>query len=291
MVFVHGSGPQDRDETIGPNKVFKDLAHRLAQRGISTLRYEKRTREWGLLFASKLANWTVDDEVVDDAIEALRSASKATGLNNAGPLFLLGHSEGAYLAPRIAEAAERQGIAVAGVIMLAPPITPLYDLALQQARHILATQPSEALSKDLERSERSREVLLDALKSEEPSVAGSNLAPLPLGWPLSAWRDLAKYDPAAVLKRMTRTPALLMFFGDDYQVPASEMELWRQRLSERGDTTFSPLPGVNHILTDGPNHRVPADYDRPASISPLLIDVVATFVRGISDRAINASGP
>jgi hypothetical protein len=45
VVLVHGSGPNDRDETLGPNKPFRDLAWGLATQGIAVLRYEKRTRE------------------------------------------------------------------------------------------------------------------------------------------------------------------------------------------------------------------------------------------------------
>lgn len=43
VILVHGSGPQDRDETIGPNKPFRDLAWGLAERGVAVIRYEKRT--------------------------------------------------------------------------------------------------------------------------------------------------------------------------------------------------------------------------------------------------------
>jgi hypothetical protein len=43
VVLVHGSGPNDRDETVGANKPFKDLATGLASRGIAVLRYDKRT--------------------------------------------------------------------------------------------------------------------------------------------------------------------------------------------------------------------------------------------------------
>ena len=46
VILVHGSGPNDRDETLGPNKPFKDIALGLASRGIAVLRYEKRTRQF-----------------------------------------------------------------------------------------------------------------------------------------------------------------------------------------------------------------------------------------------------
>ena len=47
VVLVQGSGPQDEDETIGPNKPFKDLAWGLGSRGIAVLRYTKRTLKYG----------------------------------------------------------------------------------------------------------------------------------------------------------------------------------------------------------------------------------------------------
>ena len=43
VVLVHGSGPNDRDESIGPNKIFRDLAWGLASQGICVLRYDKKT--------------------------------------------------------------------------------------------------------------------------------------------------------------------------------------------------------------------------------------------------------
>jgi len=62
MVLVHGSGPNDRDETLGPNKPFRDLAWGLADRGIAVLRYEKRTRQHGAKMAVANNNFTVRDE-------------------------------------------------------------------------------------------------------------------------------------------------------------------------------------------------------------------------------------
>lgn len=47
VILVHGSGANDRDETIGPNKPFKDIAWGLASNGIAVLRYDKRTKEYG----------------------------------------------------------------------------------------------------------------------------------------------------------------------------------------------------------------------------------------------------
>src|SRR6185369_4322477 len=59
VVLVHGSGPNDRDETIGPNKPFQDLAQGLASQGIAVLRYEKRTKQHPVAMGLLLGNLTV----------------------------------------------------------------------------------------------------------------------------------------------------------------------------------------------------------------------------------------
>ena len=81
VVLVHGSGPQDRDETIGPNKPFRDLAWGLASQGIAVLRYEKRTRAHSAKMAAVKDTLTIKEEAIDDAIAAaslLRGTRKST---------------------------------------------------------------------------------------------------------------------------------------------------------------------------------------------------------------------
>ena len=73
VVLVHGSGPQDRDESIGPNKPFRDLAWGLATHGVATLRYEKRTKAHRAQ-AAALKNITIKEEVLDDALAAVALA-------------------------------------------------------------------------------------------------------------------------------------------------------------------------------------------------------------------------
>ena len=68
VILVHGSGPQDRDETVGPNKPFRDLAWGLAERGIATVRYDKRTKVYGAAFIPEGQNANYDTESVDDAV-------------------------------------------------------------------------------------------------------------------------------------------------------------------------------------------------------------------------------
>lgn len=121
VVLVHGSGPHDRDETIGPNKVFKDLAWGLASRGIAVLRYDKRSLSAGL------KTGTVKDETIDDAVAAVDVLAAQAGVDSAR-LFVLGYSLGGMLAPRIASTAT----ALKGFIVLAGTTRPLEDVIVDQ---------------------------------------------------------------------------------------------------------------------------------------------------------------
>jgi hypothetical protein len=73
VVFVHGSGPLDKDETIGANKLFRDLADGLAKKGIASLRFDKRTYTYGKQIIKELGGrLSVEEEIIQDAIMAVQ---------------------------------------------------------------------------------------------------------------------------------------------------------------------------------------------------------------------------
>ena len=108
VVLVHGSGPQDRNETTGPNQPFRDLAEGLASQGIAVLRYEKRTKHHRLKMVLLSGSLTVREESVEDAVSAVRFLQAHERIDG-NRVFVLGHSLGGYLLPQIG--AEEQGIA------------------------------------------------------------------------------------------------------------------------------------------------------------------------------------
>jgi len=113
VVLVHGSGPEDRDETLGPNKPFRDLAWGLASRGVAVLRYEKRTRQYAAAMAQN-ANLTVREEAIDDAVLAEQALRRHARIE-ANKVYIAGHSLGGMLAPRIGQ----EDRSIAGLILLA----------------------------------------------------------------------------------------------------------------------------------------------------------------------------
>ena len=140
-MLVHGSGPNDRDETILANKPFRDLAWGLASKGIAVLRYEKRTKEHSAkLMADGIVNFTVKEETTDDALSAAAQLRVTDGIDPKR-IFVLGHSLGGTLAPRIGQADPH----LAGLIILAGATRPLEDLMVEQTRYLLSLhgQPSE----------------------------------------------------------------------------------------------------------------------------------------------------
>ena len=94
VILVHGSGPSNMDESMGPNAPFRDLAKGLSRRGVAVLRYDKRTFVCPQFFANATAGFTYDDETVDDAISAIRLVKDSLAQTMAldpSRIYIVGH--------------------------------------------------------------------------------------------------------------------------------------------------------------------------------------------------------
>ncbi len=136
--MVHGSGASDRDETVGANKPFRDLAYGLAERGIAVIRYDKRTKVYGADSAPAGKEITFDEESVDDALSAIKLARSIPTINPER-IYILGHSLGGTLAPRIVQRSDK---VPAGIILLAGAARPLEDLFISQVKFLASALPS-----------------------------------------------------------------------------------------------------------------------------------------------------
>jgi alpha-beta hydrolase superfamily lysophospholipase len=269
VVLVHGSGPNDRDETIGPNKVFRDLAHGLAEQGIAVLRYEKRSKAHPASFAGKA--FTVDEEVVDDAVAALALLGAQPELAGK-PVFVVGHSLGALLAPRIAARAD-----VAGVVMLAAPARPLTEMMPQQMNYIFN------LDGGIDDDERKQ---LDAIQAQIARIDKlsdadhADLAPL-LGAPASYWLDLRRYDAFAQARALGK-PILLLQGEGDYQVTMNDDFLqWQKQMQSEDDFTARSFGGLSHLFMPAGNPPAPSDYEKPGHVDPTVIKELALWITSI----------
>src|SRR5262249_45530691 len=132
VVLVHGSGPHDRNEAIGPNRPFQDFAQGLASRGIAVLRYEKRTKAHPQQFGPS-QRFTVREETIEDAVAAIVLLRARPGIDPRR-IVVIGHSLGGTLAPRI----PREEPGVAALVIMAGATRPIYDLIVEQLEYIAA---------------------------------------------------------------------------------------------------------------------------------------------------------
>ncbi len=274
VVLVHGSGPHDRDETIGPNKPFRDLADGLAERGIAVLRYEKRTKARPDLFAQ--GGFSVDDETVNDALAAVVLLRNQNDIDP-NRIFVLGHSLGAMMAPRIGQ----RDAAIAGLILLAAPASKLEDIVVKQTRYLasLQGQGDAVIDKALAEIEPQRQAVkqLDANTSDKVALL--------LGLPASYWRDLNNYDPIATA-RSVHQPMLLLQGGRDYQVTsADEFSLWRKAFATNPRFELIEYPSLGHAFMPGNDPPGPKDYAMPAHVDGKALDDIATWIKATPSHA------
>lgn len=271
VVFVHGSGPHDADQTIFGNKPFRDLAEGLARHGIASLRYVKRSREHATRLVAQADTLTVREEVVDDAVAAVAFLQSAKAVPGA-PVFLLGHSLGGFLAPRIAH----EAAGLSGVIVMAGNARPLEDLVLEQVRTLASAQGiTEAQIAAMETQRENVKAL-----ARGDAVDG----PLLLNLPASYWRDLSQYDPIASARQLD-LPMLFVQGERDYQVTLADLAAWREGLAVRSGVQLRSYPALNHLFISGDGPSSPAEYLTPGRIDARVIDDIATWILDIDTQA------
>ncbi|MEW5858484.1 MAG: alpha/beta fold hydrolase [Cyanobacteriota bacterium] len=267
VVLVHGSGPNDRDESVGPNKPFRDLAWGLASRGIGVLRYEKRTRVYPNQF---IGSFTVREETTDDALAAVSLLRQIEQIDTQ-EIYVLGHSLGGMLIPRIGEADAN----IAGFIVMAGLTRFLEDTVLDQVNYIAGldgiVSPEEQAQIDTLTQQVAR-VKDPQLSSEVPATE------LLFGIPASYWLDLRGYHPPTVAQKLTQR--MLILQGErDYQVTMEDFQGWQQALSSRQNVTFKSYPQLNHLFIEGMGKSVPAEYQSAGHVAEPVINDIAEWIK------------
>ena len=267
VVLVHGSGPNDRDESIGPNKPFRDIAHGLASRGIAVLRYDKRTMVHGAKLA-QIAKPTVAHEAVDDAVLAVEALAAMPEIAR-DRIFVLGHSLGGMLVPRIAAGAPQ----ARGFIVMAGPARPLEQAMLEQTEYMAgldgAITPDEQARIDEMRK------MADGVRALTPESVDS--AEALAGVPPSYWLDLRGYDPPDAAKAVTR-PMLVLQGERDYQVTMAEFERWKAALDDRDDVELKSYRTLNHLFMPGTGPGNPQEYATAAHVAEEVVRDIAAWI-------------
>jgi len=270
-VILHGAGPIDRDLSYGPNRIYRQLAHGLAERGIASLRYDKRT--WVIsrsdsLDPEKYDDITLKEEVLDDALSAYALLTGDPRFD-AESLFLLGHGLGGGATATISKLLAADGVSPAGLVMLAPIGRDLLTVSMDQHRYlnergILAHDRLEEYEKQAENMRAGNVGEDNVTLFAKPRYWDSVLYWQP-------WRDY----------REQSAPALVLFGERDYQTTAPDRETWAKAFAKhpRAESRLELLPRLNHFFLAGEGRPGPAEYGKEGQLSPEFLDLIADWMR------------
>lgn len=270
VIFVHGSGPADRDETLGPNKPFRDLAQGLAQQGIVSLRYDKRTFVYQYDPKVLTDQMTIEGETVYDAIDAIKTAKQFSFVDPAR-IYIVGHSQGAMCAPKIAELSPE----VKGIVMMAAPVANLVDVIPQQLEYIAMLDDTMSNLEQMQLT--SVKWMIDKIKS--PSLSDKTPKAMLMGASAAYWKSVMAYNQVTTAKSL-KLPMFIINGGRDYQVTVKEYEAWKKELAGKANVQFMLYPKLNHLFLEGDKRSEPKEYEVPGHIPQYVIDDLVKFIKG-----------
>ncbi|NLE97262.1 MAG: alpha/beta hydrolase [Propionibacterium sp.] len=270
VVLLWGSGPHDRDSTIGTagNAILRDLAHGLADHGISSLRFDKRT------FAAQgsydPATFTVDDEYLDDAASALDLLASHPDLDG-HLLFVVGHSQGGMVLP---EVLARNPEAAGGISLAGSPRS-LFDIIVDQQADALAasgiTEEQQAAQLDLVREAMDEAKALDDPEGEVPVTLRQSM-----GAPYVV--SLNRLDPVGTAQAL-EVPLLFLHGEADQQVYLeADFRAWEAALEGEDDVEFRSYPGLTHFFRESQGGSALDDMNEPATVDEQMIEDMANWL-------------
>lgn len=263
VILVHGSGPSDKDETIGANKPFLDISYGLANEGIAVLRYDKRTFTYGKMLGE--TPLTIYEEVIEDTKYALALA-KSLSFIDTQRIFFAGHSLGAMLMHQVMAANPES----AGAMMLCGTFAPLHEVIAYQLVYLDTVGKKTRLSKEAMENAKYYQDLYSpsSFNKLSPSMQ-------------TYWKSLQNIEPEAHWNQL-KAPLLMLNAGNDYQVPPAFYLPLKAFSTTRPNTTFIEFPQLNHLLMKAEGVNAPAQYflrgnvaiDVPKSMASWIQQVV-----------------
>src|SRR5579863_98784 len=253
VLLVHGSGPTDRDETIGPNPIFLQLSNALSNHGYIVLRYDKR----GIGQSGGNAATTTRDQLLADARAGIAFLLARVDVAPSR-VFVVGHSEGGELAPSLAA----HGAPLRGIALMAPPALPIDQILVQQ------------VSRGLTGDARAK-AIADQLSANAAIRAGKSKAPGAI------WlRTSFGIDPADVIKRVP-CPILILQGGKDFQVLAKDLpRLVDAATAAHRDVTVHVFPNDDHLFITVPTRQtaMSTEYLIPHHVDPAVISALLAWL-------------
>lgn len=279
VVMVHGSGASNMDEKVLKLTPFRDLADGLAAHGIASIRYDKRTFVHGRkMVKANASGMSVREETIEDALLAIEMLRNDRRIDS-GNIFILGHSMGAMLAPRI----DAEGGNVRGLIMMAGSPYRLEDIVLRQLKQGSKSNPLYGWVIGLEGKYFAKKFSgLYSMSDEEAKkkkFAGSTS--------LYYFREMGQKTASDYLLESSK-PALIMQGGRDFQVLADDdFRLFKEQLAGRENTVFKLYPDLNHCFVEAIQDdilKASKEYGVERHIGEEVITDIADFIHALKQQ-------
>ena len=270
VVMVHGSGSSNMDEKVMKLTPFRDLAEGLARHGIASIRYDKRS----FVHARKMLKQiiTVREETIDDAVLAINILRSDRRID-AERIFILGHSMGAMLAPRI----DSEGGDVRGLILMAGTPYRLEDIMVRQLKQARESKSAmkwiAAIEDKLFTKKFDNLYLMSDEEARNKKFAG--------GTTLYYFKEMGQKTAVDFLLQSDK-PVLIMQGGRDFQVLADvDYQKFRELLAERSNTYYKLYPQLNHSFVDAfydDINKAAKEYSTERHIGEEVIMDIVSFI-------------
>lgn len=265
VIYLHGSGATDRNTTFTPtgsngaclypdllnetSYLFRDLAYRLAEEGIGSFRYDKRTLTHGASLDPTLI--TIYDFVTDGVAGFQLTANHPSA--DPQRLYLIGHSQGSGLIPLIAEEVQAKGL-----ISMGGNTTPIDTILARQTRDI-----AYQCNQDTALGNQQYDQILTAMSMVRDGSWNNSTPLLNAYEPFwKSWIDVT--DSVIYNYQQADLPLLVLQGTDDFNVPPAEALPFNQL--DPALTTIIEYDGLNHFFNDGD------DPSTAQSVSDDIID-------------------
>jgi dienelactone hydrolase len=252
VVLVHGSGPSDKDESVYGIKVFKDISDYLVANDVAVLRYDKRTYTHGAKLSPDI---TVEGETIEDAILAGQLLAQNERIDST-KIFVVGHSMGGMLAPRIVE--ESNGV-FAGAVMMAGSPRSLLDIIYDQNMYFISLA-----------EESERDALIKQVEAAKPYFG------LPQGY-----IDEMDAHPASDYLISSDKPYLVLQGGKDFQVSVEkDYEAYKELIGQKSNVEFHLYDNLTHLFTVSTmENPTTEDYVAGAHVDPAPLSDIVSWIK------------
>lgn len=272
VVFVHGSGSSNMDEKVGKLTPFKDLAEGLAQLGIASVRYDKRSFAHPFkILREKII--TVKEETIEDAIRATELLKRDSRIDKDN-IFIAGHSMGGMLAPRI----DAEGGNYKGLILMAGSPRRLEEIMLDQNEAVMRS--GKGLLQWFVKTQVAKisamfEGMYELSDEEAKKKKVGN------GTTLYYFKEMGKHQSSNYLVKLEK-PILIMQGEKDFQATLeNDFAAYKELLNDKKNVTFKVYENLNHLFVNsvyGNIMKVMKEYKVEQHIGKNVIKDLADWI-------------